>query len=83
MENATKALLIAAGVLIVILLIALGMNIFNSVDDTSGQAGVIGGEITSQTDDATKKAMEAMGYVWVEDTDATTEGNQPGYIKNN
>ena len=37
MENATKALLIAAGVLIVILLIAFGMSIFNSTGDTSGQ----------------------------------------------
>ena len=37
MENASKALLIAAGVLIVILLIAFGMSIFNSTGDTSGQ----------------------------------------------
>lgn len=38
MENASKALLIAAAVLIVILLIAFGMRIFNSSGDTSGQA---------------------------------------------
>lgn len=38
MENASKALLIAAAVLIVILLIAFGMRIFNSTGDTSGQA---------------------------------------------
>jgi hypothetical protein len=37
MENASKALLIAAGVLIVILLIAFGMSIFNSTGDTAGQ----------------------------------------------
>ena len=37
MENASKALLIAAAVLIVILIIAFGMNIFNSTGDTSGQ----------------------------------------------
>ena len=35
MENASKALLIAAGVLIVILLIAFGMSIFKSTGDTS------------------------------------------------
>lgn len=35
MENATKALLIAASVLIVILLIAFGMRIFNSTKDTT------------------------------------------------
>lgn len=38
MENASKALLIAAAVLIVILLIAFGMSVFNSTGDTSGQA---------------------------------------------
>lgn len=36
MENATKALLIAAGVLVVILLIALGMRIFNTTSYVSG-----------------------------------------------
>ena len=34
MENASKALLIAAAVLIVILLIAFGMQIFNSASNT-------------------------------------------------
>ena len=35
MENATKALLIAGSVLIAILLIALGLRIFNSTTDTT------------------------------------------------
>ena len=35
MENASKALLIAGGVLIAILLIAMGMKIFNSTSDTT------------------------------------------------
>ena len=35
MENATKALLIAGSVLIAILLIALGLRIFNSTSDTT------------------------------------------------
>ena len=38
MENATKALLIAAAVLIVILLIAFGMRIFNSTSETTESA---------------------------------------------
>lgn len=38
MENATKALLIAAAVLIVILLIAFGMRIFNSTSDVGSRA---------------------------------------------
>ncbi len=53
MENASKALLIAAAVLIVILLITFGIRILgtssNNVDDA---AYVVGQEITSKTDDA-------------------------------
>ena len=37
MENASKALLIAGAVLIVILLIAMGMKIFRSQDDMADQ----------------------------------------------
>lgn len=62
MENASKALLIAAAVLIVILLIAFGMKIFNSTEDTSGAAEQVGGAITSQSGDASNATMEAMGY---------------------
>lgn len=39
MENASKALLIAAAVLIVILVIAFGMNIFNSAQDAGDAQG--------------------------------------------
>jgi len=39
MENASKALLIAASVLIVILLIGVGMVIFNSIGSTTDQVG--------------------------------------------
>lgn len=49
MENASKALLIAAAVLIVILLIAFGMRILNSAGDTAGQAGEIGASTSMQT----------------------------------
>lgn len=49
MENASKALLIAAAVLIVILLIAFGMRIFNSTGDTSGQAEQTASSTSMQT----------------------------------
>lgn len=44
MENASKALLIAGSVLIVILLIAVGMKIFNS---TAGTTGAVEGTMAS------------------------------------
>ena len=54
MENATKALLIAAAVLIAIVLIALGVNLLNAGSDTSADAEnvaqqidtAIGGQVT-------------------------------------
>ena len=52
MENASKALLIAAAVLIVILLIVFGMRIFNSAQtagDAEGAATSIGTGITGAT----------------------------------
>lgn len=49
MENASKALLIAAAVLIVILIIAFGMRIFNSAGDAGGQAGAVGESTSLQT----------------------------------
>ena len=52
MENASKALLIAAAVLIVVLLIAFGMRIFNNAQtgaDVSGTATEIQQGITGAT----------------------------------
>ena len=49
MENASKALLIAAGVLIVILLIAFGMSVFHSTGDSAGQAEAVGESTSMQT----------------------------------
>lgn len=60
MENATKALLIAAAVLIVILLIAFGMRIFTSTSDVSGQAGQTGAQLSTQTNSASTAANEAL-----------------------
>jgi len=45
MENATKALLIAAAVLIAIVLIALGVNLLSAGGDTADQAGQVGEEL--------------------------------------
>lgn len=52
MENSTKALLIAAGVLIVIILIAFGIKVFNTPKDVSYEAQGVGTSITHSTDDA-------------------------------
>ena len=60
MENASKELLIAAAVLIVILLIAFGMRIFSSTGDVSGQAQSTGEALTNQTNAATDSAKNAL-----------------------
>lgn len=60
MENASKALLIAAAVLIVILLIAFGMRIFQGTTDVQGQADQVGAEIVKQSDQAGTAAKDAI-----------------------
>ena len=45
MENASKALIIAAAILISILLISLGLMAFNSSKDTSDQAKDVANEM--------------------------------------
>ena len=52
MENATKALLIAASVLIVIVLIAVGVLLLGKTSDTSEQAGQVGNSLSLATDSA-------------------------------
>ena len=63
MENASKALLIAAAVLIVILLIAFGMRIFNSTSNVSGQAQSTGQEISKQTQTASESAISSISGI--------------------
>ena len=60
MENATKALLIAAAVLIVILLIAFGMRIFNSTGNVSGQATDTGKAIEDTTETSAMDLSELL-----------------------
>ena len=50
MENATKALLIAASVLIVILLISLGVGVFNTAQEQMGEADLSEYEIQKHND---------------------------------
>ncbi len=52
MENASKALLIAAAVLIVILLVAFGMRVFNTAS-SAGDAQEASNAISSGMDQAT------------------------------
>lgn len=66
MENASKALLIAAAVLIVILLIAFGMSIFNSTGDTSDDAQAVGNQITTQSKEASGSAVNAIKGINIE-----------------
>lgn len=61
MENATKALLIAAAVLIVILLIAFGMKIMNSTSSTAQSAESVGTQIDTKTGAAATDAITQIG----------------------
>ena len=60
MENASKALLIAAAVLVVILLIAFGMRILRSSTDTSAQATSTGEQIGTKAGQASEEASGAI-----------------------
>lgn len=63
MENATKALLIAAGVLISIVLTAVGVKIVSSTGDTSEQASKVSEELSSGTRGATEKAKQELAKI--------------------
>lgn len=57
MENATKALLIAAAVLIAIVLVALGVNLLNASGDTSEEAGKVSNALQNQTINVTANVV--------------------------
>ena len=61
MENSTKALLIVASVLIVIIIIALAVNLLNVNDDSAEAAGDL---VQEKTTDASKTAVSEIGGVW-------------------
>lgn len=52
MENATKALLIAAAVLVVIVIIALGVRLLGAAGDSSTQAKNVSKTLTTTTEKA-------------------------------
>lgn len=64
MENATKALLIAAAVLIAIVLVALGVRLLSSVGDTSGDAANVSNQLQSSTSNAKNQLTNAIGNIW-------------------
>ena len=71
MENASKALLIAAAVLVVIVLIAFGMKIFNSTEGTSSEAQEVGQAIEDTAESASSLAMLKLGKI-----DSDTDPNK-------
>lgn len=58
MENVTKALLIAAGILIVIVIVTIGILIIKNVSNTSNNADKVGEEISNATN---KSSIEVLG----------------------
>ena len=79
MENASKALLISAAVLIAILLISFGIRIFNSTDNTDDMVYGMGQEILSETKDASDMID---GYLIKRFPDTTVENPSNGYYIN-
>ena len=61
MENASKALLIAAAILIVIILIAMAVGVLNSGDSTLESAEGVGSSISVQTGNAASKLQGFLG----------------------
>ena len=61
MENATKALLIAAAVLIAIVLVALGVNLLGAAGDTSGEAENVSNALKGSTSNAVNSVVNTIG----------------------
>ena len=74
MENTSKALLIAAAILIAILLISFGMKILNSTEGTLSSAESTGEAISSSTSSA--KAQVVLSMIDIHD-----EASFSGYLK--
>ena len=76
MENASKALLIAAAVLIVILLIAFGMRIFNGSTSVQSQADQVGQQITQQAAGAGQAATDAITKIEIPVVEGDDDGDE-------
>ena len=61
MENVSKALLIAAAILIAIVLIAFALVIFNSTSDVASGGTETSQQISSTANSASQSATSAMG----------------------
>lgn len=82
MENATKALLIAASVLVVIVIIALGIKLLNSSSNTSENAKNVGESISKQTEIAVASISDSNGLKEVLNAKTSNEFNN-FFTKNN
>ena len=80
MENASKALLIAAVVLIVIILIALGIRLLNSQSDTQKVAADTGKSITDKTGKASEIATSDEETAYKKIGEITTKNSYGNYI---
>ena len=60
MENATKALLIAAAVLVVIVIIALGVRLLGSAQDTSGKADDVSNALNTQLNSVSENVTNSL-----------------------
>ena len=92
MENVSKALLIAASVLIVILIVTLGIKLLNSTGETTQQAQQVGDSISSASKDAVDKIVQVdkntpttvtTYKINVECTGCEPDQNNPTVIKQN
>lgn len=63
MENASKALIIAGAILLAILLISLGIMIFNQAQDTINNSGMTQAELTAFNQKFTKYEGDQKGSV--------------------
>ena len=82
MENTSNALLIAASVLIVIILIAFGMKIFNSADDTSKDSSAIGNDITKQSNGALADLKQTFNKINGQNSQSTNGKISPQNFNN-
>ena len=80
MENATKALIIAAAVLIAIVLVALGINLISSTSDTADAGEKTGNAIIDKTQQASSSLKDKLN---INTTNSMDEDSFNSYIVTN
>lgn len=79
MENISKVLLIAAGILIVVLLVTIGIKVFTSTQGIEEQTKGVGQSIGSATDKATQQlAASISSKKWRVNADGKTYTSSDG-----